>query len=184
MSAREDGARRAHTCPARSPESGARCALPDNWRAHARAGSDHETEPTGDGARQAWPVTPDELCEWTAEPDALVCLVIALAERHAEHTRAATGCPKCIADERVETARDVARAFRLPFDEVPVRLALAGDDLRPRFNNGGLLAPGLVTGGPSGTGPVIFGSPPAGGNAALLNEAALYAARMRRERGQ
>lgn len=160
MSAREASApdaRRARTCPARSPETDARCALPDNWRAHARTGSDHETEPTGDGARQAWPVTPDELREWTAEPDALVCLVIALAERHAEHTRAATGCPKCIADERVQTARDVARAFRLPFDEVPIRLALAGDDLRPQprmFATGGLLTR------PPANGPIIFGASP------------------------
>lgn len=181
MSAREPQGRRARICSARNGETGARCALADTWSAHAQTGGDHETTPTGDGARQAWRVTSTSVHKWVGEPDALVALVVMLSEEHTEHARVTSGCPKCVTDERVQTARDVARAFRLVFDEVPVRLALAGDDLRSKhtpFAGGGLLPRDA-----GGSTVFISPAPPPTVSGAML-DADVLRARQSRERGQ
>jgi hypothetical protein len=184
VSARAEGARqekRARTCPARSPETDSRCALPDTWRAHDAAQGCHESAIV-DSSRAVWPARMHDYQRWLDEPDALVAYLRALIGEHPEHKRSVRGCPMCIDDARVQKARDVTSGFKLSFHEPTLRLMLASDDLlRPvgPVWTGGFLGHN----GPVG-GPVIFGAPPAGASAALLDEAALRAARMRRERGQ
>lgn len=184
MSAREDGApdaRRARTCPARSPQTDARCALPDTWRAHVATALDHEAAATGDGARAAWQVEPRDLKRWLDEPGALVAYIDELSKQHGDHTLSKAGCPRCIDSSRAERAGWVLRAVtRLAVDERAARFALAADDLRPRLQNGGFLGangPVIFDGSPPG----IFPGIPPGAASALVDE---VRARRQRERGQ
>lgn len=182
MSAHETGAPdapRARTCPARSPETGARCALPDTWRAHDAAQGCHESEIV-DSTRAVWAPTWKDLKRWLDEPGAVSQYVAGEDARHGTHKSPRRGCPSCIGGVRVKSAVHVLDQMYPIEMEDPgalVRLLLAADDLRPRFNTGGLLPLGAITG------PVIFGADPPPMPPGMADEIRRLAQR-RMERGQ
>lgn len=177
MSARDGRAPeapRARTCPARSPETRARCVLPDTWRAHEDAQGCHESERV-ECVRAVWARTWVDVERWArTEPEALAYYLDARAREHATeaHKRPKRGCPECIDDTRIDRAQALTSA---PAGEI--RRVLAADDLvAPLRATGGLL-PGAATG------PVIYGGSPPPTAAALLDEAALIRARQMRAEG-
>lgn len=139
--AREPGAARARTCPARSPETDSRCALPDTWRAHEAAQGCHESTIVG-SVRAVWPRTLQDVKRWVDDPEARMQYMSALDAEHGKHKRKnpSTGCPSCITPGRVERAGEVLSAIgQNALADYTTRLVLAGDDLtRPSiFATGG-----------------------------------------------
>lgn len=163
-------------CPAKSPQTGVPCVLPDARSAH-RAG--HESAYV-DNSRACWASTWDDHARWAT------AAVHALSEDHEEkHTerRPRRGCPQCVDSERVIQTEALLRAVNARRPAEMARLILAADDLTARpsiFADGGLFAGG----GPGvhiNPSYVITGPPP--GASADLTEQAL-AERARRMRGR
>jgi hypothetical protein len=158
-------------CPAKSPQSGLPCSLPDARSTHPAG---HESAYV-DNSRACWASTWDDHLRW-----ALADVHVLSDEHEEKHAgrRPRRGCPQCIDSDRVIPTEALLRAVKARRPAEMARLILAADDLTARpslFPNGGLI-PGGVHISP------YIGPPP--GASADLTEQALIARRARRMRGQ